>query len=115
MADRKMYARDTSPDAYFQVTDETGVLDLSTATSIVVKWEGKQFKFSGGTAVALTPPVIDSNGTNHWNLKYEFAANDTINPDVYVPFVVVTWNPGPPPQIETFPTDDNLTILPAPV
>jgi hypothetical protein len=109
-----MYVGDTYPPIYLQVSDETGVLDLSTAELITIKFEGQLGKFSGeGTAVQ--PPLADPDTVHHWNCEYVFALGDTSHVDQYAIFVVVTWSAGPPAQVETFPTGDTLTVLAAPL
>jgi hypothetical protein len=106
MADRTMYIGDTYPDALFQVSDETGVLDLSTASSIEVLFIGKAYEFSGA-GYAIQPPEDDPVSDLELNCGYTFADDDTSEADVYQPFVVVTWTSG---KIETYPTTDILTV-----
>lgn len=112
MANRTIYEGDTFPDALFQLSDETGVLDLSSATAIEAEWEGKAFEFDG-TCVAITPPIDDPDGTHHWNCRYVFASGDSAAADGYTPFIRVTWTTG---KIQTFATTDELSVkaLPAP-
>lgn len=106
MANRTMWVGDTFPDALFQVEDETGVLDLSTASGIEVQWIGQVHTFSGAGA-AIHPPTMDPDGIHEWNCRYVFASGDSAQPDEYEPFVVVTWTTG---KVETFSTGDILTV-----
>jgi hypothetical protein len=105
-----MYVGDSYPDARFQVSDETGVLNLSSAESILVEFIGKAYQFSGDGS-AVWPATADPDGLHFWNLTYEFASGDTANADVYQPFIVVTWSSE---EIETFATGDRLTVLALP-
>lgn len=110
-----MYVGDTNPDAYFQVEDATGVLDLSSASSVSVEFIGKSYMFSG-TGTPIWPATADPGGSGlFFNCSYAFASGDTAHPDTYQPFVIVTWSTGSPNQIETFPTADTLTVLAFPV
>lgn len=112
MADRTMYVLDTTPSAEFSIKDLTGILDLTGAVSIVMKFIGKHYSFgSGGVASAIH--IVE--GSNTWNLAYAFAATDLAQADDYACFAVVTWSTGPPPQIETYPTGDVLHVLALPV
>lgn len=110
MASRSMYVGDTNPSAFFQVSDSTGVLNLSSATLITVKFLGATFTFSG-TGTPIWPATPDPGGSGlDFNCSYAFAANDTSEIDVYQVFIVVEWSTGSPNQIETFPTSDTLTV-----
>ena len=110
MASRVMYVGDTYPSVFLQVSDETGVLNLATASSILVMFKGATYLFSGAGA-AHTPSIADPDGVHFWNCSYAFATGDTANVDTYVPYVVVTWTTG---NVETFATTDTLTVLAAP-
>lgn len=107
MADRTVSVGDTYPDVYLSVSDETGVLDLSTAASIEVQFIGAKYEFSGAGAAVQPPTIVDGVS---YNLSYAFAAADTSEADVYAIFAVVTWTTGTPNQVETFPTSDTLTV-----
>lgn len=98
MADRTMYVGDTFPEFKFQASDATGVLDLSTATSLAASFEGKSFTFSGA-ATAIQPAEADADGIHHWNAGYPFAAGDTADADTYDAYLTVTWTTG---AIQTF-------------
>ena len=113
MSNRTAYVGDAYPPALFQISDEAGVLNLS-GTTITVKWEGISHRFSG-PGLAIYPPINDADGIHKWNCQYNFAAGDLASPDVYVPFVIVIFPGGPPPQQETFPDLDTLTVLAAPL
>lgn len=109
MANRTMWVGDNEPPVRLQLTDGTGLVDLTTATSINVMFIGKRFEFSGpGTPIN----IIDPDKKHTWNLEYDFAAGDTADPDTYQIFVQVTDADG----VKTFSTTDTLTItaLPAP-
>lgn len=109
-----MYTGDTNPAALFQVSDETGVLNLSSATSITVKFIGASFNFSGA-GTPIWPATPDPGGTGlEWNCSYSFAAMDTSELDTYQIFIVVEWSTGSPNQIETFPTSDTLKVVALP-
>lgn len=109
---RVMYVGDTFPAALFQISDETGVLNLSSASSVQIIWVGDAFTFDGAGA-PIWPAETDPDGVHEWNLSYSFAAGDTAHPDTYVPFIAVTWTTG---NIQTFPaTDYALQVLAAPV
>ena len=114
MANRTMYVGDTYPDANFQVSDSTGVLDLSTAVSITVKFDGATHTFSG-PGVPIWPPNDDPDGLHSWNCVYVFAEGDTATVDNYVPWIIVEWEAGTPNKVETFPTGDLLIVKAAPV
>lgn len=111
MADRTCYVGDTYPPVYLQVSDETGVLNLTTGvTSIAVKFIGATHTFgTAGTTTAVN--IVDPDHIHTWNVQYTFAAADTASADVYQIFVVVTYTGG----IETYATTDTLTVkaLPA--
>jgi len=110
MASRSIYAGDTYPVIKLQLSDETGVLDLTPAQSTLVIFDGAEFVFSGYGA-AINPPEADPDGIHHWNLQYVLTTGNTANPDVYKIFAKVTWSAL---NIETFATGDTLTITPAP-
>lgn len=115
MANRIVYVGDTDPAVMLQVEDSTGVLNLSSATSIEVQFIGANFEFSG-TGTPIWPATPDPGGSGlQFNCSYAFAADDTSEVDKYAVFVVVTWSTGSPDQIETFPTSDTLTVLALPV
>lgn len=111
MANRPVTVGDTYPDVLFQVKDETGILNLSTAAAILVKFIGLDFEFSG-SGLAIQPATADPNGVNFWNLHYIFATGDTAAADGYTPYVTVTWSAG---KIQTFTTTDTLTVKSLPV
>lgn len=111
MASRTMYVGDTYPDAKFQVSDESGVLDLSTAAAIEIHFIGTNYEFSGAGA-AIHPPDTTTDPPLSLNLGYTFASSDTSEVDTYQPFVVVTWTTG---KIETFATGDELIVKALPV
>lgn len=109
---RTMYVGDTYPAALLQINDETGVLNLSSATSIEVIWVGADFGFEGA-GVAIWPAEADPDEIHNWNLTYDFASGDTEHPDTYIPFIVVTWSAG---NIQTFAAlGYELVVLEAPV
>lgn len=110
MASRTIYAGDSFPPILLQVSDETGVLDMSGATSLSVKFDGKTHQFTQ-TGVAIQPPTVDPDGIHTWNLQCNITTANTSQPDAYNIFVVVTWSAG---EIETFATGDVLTVLTAP-
>jgi hypothetical protein len=110
MANRSIFANDTYPPILLQLSDETGVLNLSIATSTEVMFIGEEFEFSD-PGVAIWPPQEDPDDVHFWNLQSNFATGDTENEDVYAIFVIVTWSTG---NIQTFSTPDTLTIMKLP-
>lgn len=107
MATRTIYVDDTTPEVKGEASDDTGVLNLSTATSLVASFIGKTYQFSG-SATAIQPAEVD--GSNSWNWGYPFAAGtavdhsdrDTHNPDTYDVYLTVTWSAG---NVQTFGPD----------
>lgn len=107
MATRTIYVDDTYPGVKGEASDETGVLDLSSAASLVASFVGATYQFSG-SATAIQPPEVD--GSNSWNWGYPFAAGtasdhhdrDTHNADTYDIYLTVTWSTG---LVETFGPD----------
>lgn len=107
MATRTMFVDDTTPELKGEASDDTGVLDLSTALSLTMNAVGKSFQFSGA-ATAIQPAEVD--GSNSWNWGYPFAAGtavnhsdrDTHNADTYDIYLVVTWSAG---NVQTFGPD----------
>jgi hypothetical protein len=107
-----MFTGDTYPAALLEISDETGVLDLSSASDIQVIWVGEEFTFFGA-GVAIWPAEEDPDTIHNWNLTYDFADDDTSEVDVYTPYIVVTWSAG---NIQTFiATGYSLTVEAAPV
>lgn len=104
---RTMYVDDTTPQVKGEASDDTGVLDLSGASSLVAEFIGKSFQFSGN-ATAIQPAEVD--GSNSWNWGYPFAAGtavdhsdrDTHNADTYDVYLKVTWSVG---NVQTFGPD----------
>ena len=110
MASREIYTGDTYPPIKLQVSDETGLLDLTTASGLQAIFDGARFSFSG-TATAIDPPEVDPDGIHTWNCQFVPTAVNTSQADVYNIFIKVMWSAL---NIETFATGDTLTILPAP-
>lgn len=104
---RTIYVGDSYPADEFQISDETGVLNLSAAAGIEVQYIGNTFQFSV-TGVAIWPAQQDPVLSYTWNLSATFTSADTAKADVYKIFVVVTWSAG---EVQTFPTGSTLTVL----
>jgi hypothetical protein len=79
-----------------QASDESGVLDLTTATSLQFRAKSGATLISGA-AVADTPPIADADGVHHWNWHYVWTGADTSVNGTYDVELLVTW-PSSKPQ-----------------
>jgi hypothetical protein len=107
-----MFAGDTYPAMRGEASDETGVLDLSTAVALEFMADSSAGTIHG-TATAIHPPIADADGVHQWNWQYAWAAGDTANVGTYEVYLKVTWSSGPPAEVETF-GPDTLEIIAAP-
>lgn len=105
MADRVMTNGDLYPPMRGQASDETGVLDLTTAASLQFRMKSGATLVTG-TATADTPPIADADGIHHWNWHYGWTSGDTNTNGTYFCELVATWA-GAKPQHFVGPT---LTI-----
>jgi hypothetical protein len=96
MADRTMVQGDLYPPMRGQASDETGVLDLTTAASLQFRMKSGATSVTG-VAVADTPPITDADGIHHWNWHYIWVAGDTATVGTYFVELVATWA-GSKPQ-----------------
>jgi hypothetical protein len=111
MADRTVMVGDTFPEVLLQISDETGVLNLSPAQVIDIQFIGMNYEFSI-TGTPIWPAQADPGTSNEWNLSGPLTAGDTANADVYQIFVTVTWTSG---SVQTFATGDTFTVEAFPV
>ncbi len=79
-----------------QASDETGVLDLTTAASLQFRAKSGATTISG-VAEADTPPIADADGIHHWNWHYVWVGTDTSVIGTYSVALVATWA-GSKPQ-----------------
>jgi hypothetical protein len=93
---------DLYPPMRGQASDETGVLDLTTASSLQFRAKSGATLVSG-VAVADTPPIADADGIHHWNWHYTWVAGDTAVAGTYFVELLVTWA-GAKPQHFVGPT-----------
>lgn len=104
MADRTMFQGDTWPPLRGEAKDETGVLDLTAAASLLARIRAPNpsggFFLISGAAVPDTPPIADEDGVHFWNWHYVWQTGDTaqIAADYNVE-LVVTWAVG---EIQTY-------------
>lgn len=101
-ADRTIVQGDRYPPLRGQASDETGVLDLTTASSLQVRLKSGATLVTG-TPVADTPPITDADGIHHWNWHYAWGATDTSVIGIYACELKVTW-PSALPQTFQGPT-----------
>lgn len=93
---RTIFTGDLYPNVRGQASDSTGVLDLSTATSLQFRAKSGATLVSGA-AVADTPPIADADGVHHWNWHYVLVGTDTTTVGTYDVELFVTW-PSAKPQ-----------------
>jgi hypothetical protein len=91
-----MVQGDLYPPMRGQASDETGVLDLTTAASLQFRAKSGATTITG-VAVADTPPITDADGVHHWNWHYVWAGADTSVIGTYDVELLVTWA-GSKPQ-----------------
>jgi hypothetical protein len=93
---RTIFAGDLYPNVRGQASDSTGVLDLTTATSLNFRMKSGATLVQGA-AVADTPPITDADGVHHWNWHYVLVSGDTTTVGTYAVELLVTW-PSAKPQ-----------------
>jgi hypothetical protein len=112
-----MKAGDTRP-LRGQAADAGGLVDLSSAQSLVVSLVSEAAENDSGAAVtisgaatALQPPVLSEDGYYQWNWEYAWQANETSTPGNYEIELVVTDALG---VVTTFPSKgtEELVIEP---
>jgi hypothetical protein len=97
---------DTFPPVYLEVSDETGLRNLTSAISVEVQFVGKLYVFSS-VGAAIWPAQTDPDGVHLYNLMCPLTTGDTANVDIFDIFIVVTWASG---QVQTFACTDNLAV-----
>lgn len=96
---------DTWPPLRFKVTDEDGLVDLTTADSITLRLAGPATVT--GSCDPIDPP--DSDG---FNASYTLAAGDTATVGTYRGEIEVNWDSSALPQaIETFPNAGTFVLV----
>ena len=100
---------DTYPPLRGLASDGAGPVDLSVASSLEVIVSDGVATITG-TAVAVQPPVTNSDGDTY-NWEYQWAAGDTAVASSYEVQLKVTWDAGTtPPHVEYFPNGANPTL-----
>jgi hypothetical protein len=93
---RTIFQGDLYPNVRGQASDSTGVLDLTTATSLQFRMKSGATVVSGA-AVADTPSITDADGVHHWNWHYVLVGSDTGTLGTFDVELFVTW-PSAKPQ-----------------
>lgn len=98
---------DTWPPLRLALSDENGLLDLSTAGTIIFRG-----KLQGGTnLIGGTAGTVLEFPDGDYNAQYPWKATDLVTPGTYDCEVEITWDAGTtPPEVETV-GSENLPVL----
>lgn len=109
MADATIKRNDTWPPIRGAASDQSGLLDLTTADSLKFLAKSGATLISG-TAEALSPPEVDFDG-KEYNWRYVWADGDTAIAGDYEVELEITWDSTTtPPQVETVPNSGKQTL-----
>lgn len=106
MADLTIKANDTHPDLVVTLSDESGAVDLTSATQVKLIMKS-----------TVVSPVVTVTGmmtkdpdqvTNTGRASYGWIAEDTATPDTYDAEFEVTW---PSSEVQTFPNSGYKEIV----
>lgn len=109
---RTMFQGDSWPALKLEASDDTGVLNLSTASVLTVECVGTHGNIIK-TAAAIQPAEADPDGIHHWNATATLSTTDTAVIDDYRVYLKVQWDAGAT-EIQTF-GPDTLSVIAKPV